>query len=263
MCSPTGGIKILLLLKRSAGSDAFSSPRGGRTVRRVIIVLAVITLAVAVCGGAALARTIHCHGGKCFGTNRADTIFGTNRRDAIFARGGGDFVSGRKMNDNLNGENGNDRAFGGRANDWVKGGRGDDMVKGDLGNDRLTGGSGHNTIRAGDGMRDLIICGNHSRNFIFFDRRLDRFRNCRFFHRFQSSTKGGSPTTVTIIGLGPSRDSGSGVSAGSSVIGASTRTGSTAFVRTGLLRFGADPLDAGPRQKLVAVKISAGVAHLK
>jgi Ca2+-binding RTX toxin-like protein len=252
-----------LLLKRSAGSGNFSSPRGGRTVRRVIILLVVITVTVAAVGGVALARTIRCHGGNCFGTNRADTIFGTNRHDAIFARGGGDFVTGRQMNDNLNGQNGNDRAFGGRRNDWVKGGRGNDVVMGDLGNDRLTGGSGHNTIRAGDGMRDLIICGNHSRNFIYFDRRLDRFRNCHFLRRLQAGTMGGSPRTALIIGLGPSRASGSGGSAGSSLIGASTRTGSTAFVRTGSLRFGADPLDAGPRQKLVAVKVSAGVAHLK
>jgi Ca2+-binding RTX toxin-like protein len=235
-------------------------------VRRVVILLAVITLVVAVGSGAALARTIRCHGGTCFGTNRADTIFGTNRHDAIFARGGGDFVSGREVNDNLNGQNGNDRVFGGRGNDWVKGGSGNDMVKGDLGNDRLTGGLGHNTIRAGDGMRDLIICGNNSRNFIYFDPRLDRFRNCRFLHRLHRLDAGvrkESPTTTLIIGLGPSRGAGSGGSTGSSLIGASTRTGSTAFVRTGLLRFGADPLDAGPRQKLVAVKISAGVAHLK
>jgi Ca2+-binding RTX toxin-like protein len=263
MCSPAGGITILLLLERSARSGNFSSPRGGRTVRRVIILLAVITIAVAAVGGAALAKTIRCHGGNCFGTNRADTIFGTNRHDAIFARGGSDFVSGLRSNDNLNGQNGNDSAFGGRRNDWVKGGRGNDVVKGDLGNDRLTGGSGHNTIRAGDGMRDLIICGNRSRNFIYFDRRLDRFRNCHFIRRLQAGTRGGSPTTASIIGLGPSQNSGSGGSTGSSLVGASTRTGSTAFVRTGLLRSGADPLDAGPRQKLVAVKISAGVAHLK
>ena len=218
-------------------------------MRRVIILLAVITIAVAAVGGVALAKTIRCHGGNCFGTNRADTIFGTNRHDAIFARGGGDFVTGRQMNDNLNGQNGNDRAFGGRRNDWV--------------NDRLTGGSGHNTIRAGDGMRDLIICGNHSRNFIYFDPRLDRFRNCHFIRRLHVGAKGGSPRTASIIGLGPSQGSGSVSSTSSSVIGASTRTGSTAFVRTGSLRFGADPLDAGPRQKLVAVKVSAGVAHLK
>ena len=218
MCCPTEGIKILLLLKRSAGSGNFSSPRGGRTVRRVIILLVVITLAVATVGGAALAKTIRCHGGNCFGTNRADTIFGTNRHDAIFARGGGDWLSGRERNDNLNGQNGNDRAFGGRANDWVKGGRGNDVVKGDLGNDRLTGGSGRNTIRAGDGMRDLIICGNNSRNFIYFDPRLDRFRNCRFLHRLHRLDAGarkGSPTTFSVTGLGPSRVSGSGGSTGS------------------------------------------------
>jgi Ca2+-binding RTX toxin-like protein len=215
MCRLAEDIKILMLLKRSAGSGDFSSPRGGRTVRRVVTLLAVITVAVAVVGGAALAKTIHCRGGNCFGTNRADTIFGTNRRDAIFARGGGDFVSGLRTNDNLNGQIGNDSAFGGRGNDWVKGDRGNDMVKGDLGNDRLTGGSGRNTIRAGDGMRDLIICANNSKNLIYFNPRLDRFRNCHFIRRFDVGARKDSPTTFSVTGLGPSRVSGSGGSTGS------------------------------------------------
>jgi hypothetical protein len=218
MCRPAGSIKILLLLERSAGSGNFSSPRGGRTMRRVVILLAVIAVVVAVGGGTALAKTIRCDGGNCFGTNRADSIFGTNRHDAIFARNGGDFVSGREKDDNLNGQDGNDRVFGGLGDDWVKGGRHADTVKGDLGNDRLTGGSGRNTIRAGDGMRDLIICGNNSRNFIYFDPRLDRFRNCRFLHRLHRLDAGarkGSPTTFSVTGLGPSRVSGSGGSTGS------------------------------------------------
>jgi Ca2+-binding RTX toxin-like protein len=209
MRCPTSSIKILLLLERSAGSGDFSSPRGGRTVRRVVIFLAVIVVAVAVGGGVALAKTIRCDGGNCFGTNRADSIFGTNRHDAIFARNGGDFVSGRGSHDNLNGQDGNDRVLGGWGDDWVKGGRGDDTVKGDRGNDRLTGGSGHNVIRAGDRMRDLIICGDHSRNLIFYNPRLDRFRNCHFLRRtLQTSSQEGS--TPSVIGVGRFHDSGSG-----------------------------------------------------
>jgi hypothetical protein len=219
MCRRARSIKILLLLERSAGSGNFSSPRGGRTVRRVVILLAVITVAVAVGGGAALAKTIRCDGGNCFGTNRADTIYGTNRHDAIFAKDGGDWVSGREKDDNLNGQDGNDRAFGGLGDDWVKGGRQADTVKGDLGNDRLTGGSGHNVIRAGDGMRDLIICGDNSRNVIYYDPRLDRFRNCDFINSLEASSQeeedSSATTTASVIGLGPSRDSGSGGSTGS------------------------------------------------
>jgi hypothetical protein len=176
-------------------------------MRRVVILLAVIAVVVAVGGGTALAKTIRCDGGNCFGTNRADSIFGTNRHDAIFARNGGD----------LNGQDGNDRVFGGLGDDWVKGGRHADTVKGDLGNDRLTGGSGHNVIRAGDGMRDLIICGANSRNFIYYDPHLDRFRNCDFVNSLEAGAQEetSSSTTASVIGLGPSRDSGSGGSTGS------------------------------------------------
>jgi Ca2+-binding RTX toxin-like protein len=166
-------------------------------------------VAVAVGGGAAFAKTIRCDGGDCFGTNRADSIFGTNRHDAIFARDGGDFVSGRGRFDNLNGQDGNDQVFGGWGDDWVKGGRDRDMVKGNLGNDRITGGSSHNTIRAGDGMRDLIICGDNSRNRIFYDPRLDRFRNCHFLRRTlqtssqeESSASTQKGSAAFVIGLG-------------------------------------------------------------
>jgi Ca2+-binding RTX toxin-like protein len=113
--------------------------------------------------------------------------------------------------DNLNGQNGNDQVFGGWGDDWIKGGRHNDTVKGNLGHDKITGDSGRNTIRAGDGMRDLIICGNNSRNRIFYDPRLDRFRNCRFLRRTlqtnsqeesSASTQNGSAAFV--IGLGRS-----------------------------------------------------------
>ncbi len=151
--------------------------------------------------GVALAATIDCHGGNCFGTKRPDSIFGTNRHDTVFAREGGDFVSGRGGADNLNGGDGDDAILGGWGDDWVKGGRHDDSVEGNLGNDRITGGSGDNIIRAGDGMRDLIICGDNSWNLIFFDPRLDRFSNCRFSGRImhKSGTKG---SAVAVVGKG-------------------------------------------------------------
>jgi Ca2+-binding RTX toxin-like protein len=156
---------------------------------------------VACVGGMALAATINCNGGRCVGTNRADSIFGSNRHDAIFAKKGADFVAGRESPDNLNGQDGDDGVFGGLADDRVKGGRGADTVKGALGNDWISGGSGHNTIRAGDGMRDLIVCGDNSRNRIFFDPRLDRFRNCHNLHRtLKTNSKGTSEAFV--VGLG-------------------------------------------------------------
>jgi Ca2+-binding RTX toxin-like protein len=174
-------------------------------MRRAVILLAAIALAMVVGSGAAVAATIRCDGGKCVGTNRPDSMFGTDRRDAIFAKDGGDFVSGRARADNLNGEDGNDEILGGLGDDWVKGGRHDDEVEGGLGNDRITGGSGDNVIRAGDGMRDLIVCGDNSWNLIFFDPHLDRFSNCVFFevslqeHRSKDSV-------VPVVGVDASRE---------------------------------------------------------
>src|SRR5215218_2026292 len=166
-------------------------------VRRVTILLTIVAVAMVIGSGIALAKTIRCDGGNCFGTNRADSIFGTNRHDAIFAKRGADLVTGKERNDNLNGQDGNDRVFGGRGDDWVKGGRHDDTVKGDLGNDRLTGGPGHNVIRAGDG----------SRNLIYYDPHLDRFRNCVFVNSLEASAQeeeASSATAASVIGLGPS-----------------------------------------------------------
>src|SRR5215216_3588670 len=189
------------------GKGCFPPPRGGPRVKRAVILLTVMAIVIAVGGGVALAKTIHCRGGDCFGTNRPDSIYGTNRHDAIFAERGGDFVTGRGGADNLNGGDGNDRVLGGWGDDWIKGGRQDDTVKGDLGNDRITGGSGHNVIRAGDGMRDLIICGDNSRNLIYYDPHLDRFRNCVFVNSLEASAQeeeASSATAASVIGLGPS-----------------------------------------------------------
>ena len=165
-------------------------------MRRSALLLVIMALALLVASGVALAKTINCNGGLCFGTKNPDSIFGTNRHDTVFARAGGDFVSGRGGADDLNGEYGNDRIFGGWGDDWVKGGRHDDMVKGDLGNDQITGGPGDNVLRAGDGMRDLIVCGDNSWNLIYFDPRLDRFSNCVFVKRDKQEHRSGGSAVV-------------------------------------------------------------------
>lgn len=176
-------------------------------MRRAMILLATVAVAMVVGSGVALAATIRCDGGKCVGTNRPDSMFGTNRHDAMFARDGGDFVSGRGRADNLNGEDGHDEVLGGWGDDWVKGGAHDDEVEGGLGNDRITGGPGDNVIRAGDGMRDHIVCGDNSWNLIFYDPHLDRFRNCVFVNSLEASAQeeeASSATAASVIGLGPS-----------------------------------------------------------
>lgn len=155
-------------------------------MRKATILLAVVALALVVGGGVALAAT----------------MYGTNRHDAIFAKAGGDYVTGRERNDDLNGQGGNDRVLGGPGDDWVKGGDHKDTVRGDKGHDTITGGSGDNVIRAADGMRDLIICGNNSWNVVYYDRDLDRFKNCVFVESFKQSSIGGSSATITATGPG-------------------------------------------------------------
>jgi len=164
-----------------------------------------MVVAIVVSSGVALAATIGCDGGLCFGTDRPDSMFGTDRHDAIFARAGGDFVSGRGSADNLNGMDGNDKVWGGWGDDWVKGGRHHDAVSGNLGNDRITGGPGDNIIRAADGMSDLIVCGDNSWNLIYFDRHLDRFSNCVFF-KVSQQEKGPKASVVSVVGVDSSRE---------------------------------------------------------
>ncbi len=176
-------------------------------MKRVILVLTVGASLLALTATVAMAATIHCRGGDCFGTNNGDSMYGTSRHDAIFAKAGGDFVTGRGGADDLNGQDGDDRVLGGPGDDWVKGGNQNDTVKGDNGNDTITGGSGDNVIRAGDGMKDLIVCGAGSKNVIYYDPGLDRFSNCRFDQNPQNSSGGGSPASIT--GWGPSQE-GSG-----------------------------------------------------
>ena len=174
-------------------------------MRRAVILLTTVAVAIVVGSGVALAATIRCDGGHCSGTNRADSIFGTDKRDAIFAKKGADFVSGRGRADNLNGEDGDDEVLGGWGDDWVKGGRHDDAVEGNLGNDRIMGGSGDNVIRAADGMRDLIVCGDNSWNLIFYDPHLDRFSNCVFLE-VSLQGKRSRESAVSVIGVDSSRE---------------------------------------------------------
>jgi hypothetical protein len=50
-------------------------------------------------------------------------------------------------------------------------------------------------------MRDLIICGDNSRNLIFYDPHLDRFSNCAFTARSLQK----SSSVASIVGLGRSQ----------------------------------------------------------
>ena len=147
-------------------------------MKRTVLLLAVVTTALLVAAGTALAATLACNGGKCVGGNGPDTMIGSPVRDEIYSLKGGDLVRGNGGNDLLNGDGGEDRLLGGRGDDTVNGSDGSDVVAGNPGNDRLNGGTSSDRIEAADGMRDTISCGNGPRDLVVFDAGLDRFTGC-------------------------------------------------------------------------------------
>jgi len=109
-------------------------------MKRAILVLAAMAVALGLASGIALAATI-------VGTDKAETLIGTRYADYIRADGGADEVRGLRGPDELYGNRGRDKIIGGRGEDRLYGGRGDDhIVSRDL-ND------------FGIGQRDMVDCG--------------------------------------------------------------------------------------------------------
>ena len=59
-------------------------------MRRTVLLLASVGLAVLLASGVALAATVRCEGGTCNGTLKDDRIVGTDQRDVVEALGGAD-----------------------------------------------------------------------------------------------------------------------------------------------------------------------------
>ena len=152
----------------------------GIDVRRLVLFLAIMATVLLVAAGAALAATLACNGGRCTGSNNADTLYGSPRHDAIYSLKGADLVRGNAGDDLLNGDGGWDRLVGGMGDDTVNGSDGEDIVAGNSGHDWLNGGTGNDRIEAVDGMRDKISCGPGARDRLIFDKGLDRFAGCEF-----------------------------------------------------------------------------------
>lgn len=158
-------------------------------MKKSVLLLASMVLALILVGGAAWAATIQCSNeeSKCVGTSGPDTIYGADTNhdfgygDDIRGREGDDRIYGRGGDDRerdsgggLHGDDGDDVVRGGRGNDSVYGGRGSDRVFGGPGSDSITGethnyvgpapdfisgGEGDDFIYAGDSTRDRIYCG--------------------------------------------------------------------------------------------------------
>ena len=107
-------------------------------MRRAILLLTTMALALVAAGGTALA--FDCGAGSCWGTPGDDIMIGTPADEGRHGLGGDDLIRGLEGNDFLTGDAGNDAVFGGPGKDTVKGGGGSDMVVGNKGDDRLLGG---------------------------------------------------------------------------------------------------------------------------
>ena len=92
-------------------------------MRRTVLVLAAMALALTVASGVALAVSKT-------GTNGDDVLEGTFGKDALAGGGGDDRLYGRQGQDRVYGDSGCDRVFGNIGNDQLFGGGGVDHVFG-------------------------------------------------------------------------------------------------------------------------------------
>ena len=90
-------------------------------MRKTLLLLTTMALALLVAGGVALAATITCQVGVvCNGTVDADTITGTNSNNTINGLEGNDTIKARDGIDMIDGGPNNDTMNGGPANDTYK-----------------------------------------------------------------------------------------------------------------------------------------------
>ncbi len=133
-------------------------------VRKPIVLVASITLALFLGGSVALAAVIDGTAGDdtLNGTSKSDFIFGHGGNDTIYGRGGLDELWGGFGTDDLRGEAGNDTLHGEGGNDTLYGGPNDDELRGADGVDVLVGGGGNDRLYDKDGNtaeRDRFNCG--------------------------------------------------------------------------------------------------------
>jgi Ca2+-binding RTX toxin-like protein len=142
--------------------------RGRRVegMRRVVLVLAAMALALLLASGMAWAV-------NKIGTDGPDRLRGTNRADNLLGEGGNDALFGFRGRDNLLGGPGKDWVLGGNerrtlggdknlvggpGNDGIIAGQGSDNLQGGSGNDFGNGGRGSDRI-VGEGGNDYLLDG--------------------------------------------------------------------------------------------------------
>jgi Ca2+-binding RTX toxin-like protein len=135
-------------------------------MRKTVVVLVSMALAVLLAGGLALAApkggtdttVIDCSAqtiSSCQGTSGPDIIYGTDSTDVILPYGGDDIVYAKGGNDEVRHSFGNDHIEGGLGADTLRGGFGNDSIYGNKPATTLTGAQSDDV---GDSARDLIDC---------------------------------------------------------------------------------------------------------
>ncbi len=129
-------------------------------MRRVVLVLAAMALALLLASGVAWAV-------NKIATNGPDTLRGTNGADNLSGRGGKDILNGLGGSDNLLGGTGNDAVIGGLGSDNILGAEGNDFLVNGPGlnprevSNNLSAGGGNDVVFAANrpAERDVVTCG--------------------------------------------------------------------------------------------------------
>jgi hypothetical protein len=169
-------------------------------MRRTLLLMATMTLAVLVIGGVAWALTFTCTIDNCIGTPQDDQITGADRSQFFDARAGDDAVQGRGDNDTLHGrsgfddltgdgnnapeDDGFDVMFGEGRQDFLEGegsinlyfgGPGPDIIDAQYSgflaaaDEEIHGGPGNDNISTDDGLRDNVECGSGPEDIVHHD----------------------------------------------------------------------------------------------
>jgi Ca2+-binding RTX toxin-like protein len=139
-------------------------------MRKTILVLASVALAMVVLGGVAWAANIQCPTGHhplgypiCVGTAKADKMIGiskTSRSERMYGKEGGDTMYGRGGADGILGNYGADKLYGGSARDSLQGNEGSDKIFGGAGPDDLRGGPGVDKVYGNEGNDEYFSSSN-------------------------------------------------------------------------------------------------------
>ena len=127
-------------------------------MRRTLVLLASISLAVLLATGVALAANIK-------GDENINVLTGTSSRDTIIPFGGNDTVYALGGNDDVRHSYGNDYIFGGSGDDTLRGGFGNDVIWGGPDKDLIDcaylesrdKGEAYDTAYANRADRDVVV----------------------------------------------------------------------------------------------------------